>query len=45
MMERDHWEDPDIDGRILVRWIFRKWKGAVGTGWSWLWIGRGGGYL
>jgi hypothetical protein len=26
--ERDHWGDPDLDGRILLRWIFRKWDGA-----------------
>ena len=42
--ERDHWGDPDVDGRIL-RWIFRKWEGVVGTGWSWLRIGTGGGHL
>jgi hypothetical protein len=23
--EIDHWLDPDIDGRIILRWIFRKW--------------------
>jgi hypothetical protein len=23
--ERDHWGDPDVDGRIILRWIFRKW--------------------
>jgi hypothetical protein len=22
--ERDHLEDPDVDGRIILRWIFRK---------------------
>jgi hypothetical protein len=22
---RDHLEDPDVDGRIILRWIFRKW--------------------
>jgi hypothetical protein len=22
---RDHWGDPGIDGRIVLRWIFRKW--------------------
>jgi hypothetical protein len=36
---------PDIDGRVILRWIFRKWEGAVGTGWSWLRLGRGGGHL
>jgi len=24
--ERDHLGDPGIDGRIIVRWIFRKWN-------------------
>jgi hypothetical protein len=42
LRERDHWGDPDVDGRIILRWIFRKWEGVVGTGWSWLRIGRGG---
>ena len=42
---RDHWGDPDVDGRIILRWIFRKWEGVVGTGWSWFRIGTGGGHL
>jgi hypothetical protein len=25
--------------------IFRKWEGVIGTGWSWLRIGTGGGHL
>jgi hypothetical protein len=29
----------------LLRWIFRKLDGVVGTGWSWLRIGTGGGDL
>ena len=38
-------KDPDVDGRIILGWIFRKWEGVVGTGWSWLRIGTGGGHL
>ena len=37
--------DPDADGRIILRCIFRKWEGVVGPGWSWLRIGTGGGHL
>jgi hypothetical protein len=39
------WGDPDVDGRIILRWIFSKLEGVVGTGWSWLRIGTGGGHL
>jgi hypothetical protein len=28
---RDHWGDPGLDGRIILRWIFRKWD--VGVWW------------
>ena len=45
LRERDYWGDPDIDDKIIFRWIFRKWEGVVGTGWSWLRIGTGGGHL
>jgi len=41
---KSHWGDPDVDGRIILKWIFRKWEGILGTGWSWLRIGRGGGH-
>jgi len=40
-----HWGDQDVDGRIILRWIFRKLEGVVGTGWSWLRIGTVGGHL
>ena len=33
------------NGRIILRWIFMKWEGVVGTGWSWLRIGTGGVHL
>jgi hypothetical protein len=46
LRERDHWGgDPDVDGRIILRGIYRKWEGVVGTGWSGLRIGTGGGHL
>jgi hypothetical protein len=25
LRERDHLGDPGLDGRIILRWIFRKW--------------------
>jgi hypothetical protein len=41
LRERAIRETQDVDGRIILRWIFRKLKGVVGTGWSWLRIGYG----
>ena len=41
----DHLGDPDIDGRIILRWIFMKWDVGVWTGSNWLRIGTGGGHL
>jgi len=45
LRESNHWGDPGVDGRILLRWIFRKWDVGVWTGSSWLRIGTGGGHL
>jgi hypothetical protein len=32
MKERDHLEDSGIDGRIILRWIIRKWNVRALTG-------------
>jgi len=45
LREIDHLGDPDIDGRIILRWIFEKWDVGIWTGSSWLRIGTGGGHL
>jgi len=26
---KNHWGDPGVDGRIILRWIFRKWDVGV----------------
>jgi hypothetical protein len=30
LRERDHLEDPDVDERIILKWIFEKWDGKGG---------------
>ena len=45
LRERDHLGDPGIDGRIILRWIFREWDVGVWTGSSWLRIGASDGHL
>jgi hypothetical protein len=43
--ERDHLEDSDVDRRIILRWIFRKYDEGAWTGLICLQIGTGGGHI
>jgi len=43
--ERDNLEDPCLDGRIILKCIFRKLDVGFSTGLSLLRIGTGGGHV
>jgi hypothetical protein len=45
LSERVHWGDPDVDVRLIFKWIFRKWYVGIWTGLSWLRVKTGGGLL
>jgi len=42
---KNHLVNTGLDGRIILRWISRKWDVRAWTGSSWLRIGTGGGYF
>jgi hypothetical protein len=45
LRERDHWGDPGIDSRIILRLMFRKFEVGLWTVLSWLRIETVGGHL
>jgi len=45
LRERDNLGGPGVDGRIILRWIFRKWNVGVWAVLIWLRIGTGEGHL
>jgi hypothetical protein len=44
-MEGDHLEDGGVDGRIILKSIFKKWNGMAWPELMWFRIGIGGGLL
>jgi len=45
LKERDHLGDPGVDGRVILRWICRKWGKKAWNGSIWLRRGTGDGHL
>jgi hypothetical protein len=43
--ERNHWEDQDVGGWIILRWIFERGEGMAWIGLIWPKTGTNGGFF
>jgi hypothetical protein len=42
LLGKNHKEDQDVGGWIILRWVLEMWDGVMWTGLVWLRIGTGG---
>jgi hypothetical protein len=42
---KNHLENPSVNDRIILKWIFKKWNRETWAGFIWLRIGTGGGLV
>jgi hypothetical protein len=45
LRERNHLKDMKVDGRIIIKWFFKRWNGEAWTGIMWFRIRTAGGRL